>query len=144
MFGYIIETPIVALARVFVSLLVCFTYPLQCNPARRCVMTLLSSIYKDHEKTPADAEAIQNIRYMVITAVFLGASFAIALSVEDLGVMLSLVGATGSTLVSYILPGFCYYFLFKDDGPAWKRYVALFQGCLGLIIIPVCLTFIFL
>lgn len=138
------KTPIVALARVFVSLLVCFTYPLQCNPARRCVMTLLSSIYKDHEKTPADAEAAQNIRYMIITAVFLGASFAIALSVEDLGVMLSLVGATGSTLVSYILPGFCYYFLFKDEGPAWKRYVALFQGCLGLIIIPVCLTFIFL
>ncbi len=62
----------------------------------------------------------------------------------DLGVMLSLVGATGSTLVSYILPGFCYFFLFKNEGPVWKRNLALFQGCVGLCLIPICLTFIFL
>lgn len=68
------------------------------------------------------------------------------MATSDLGVVLSLVGATGSTIVSYILPGFVYYLTFKDEesSPKWKIMLALFQGCLGLIIMPVCLTFIFL
>jgi amino acid permease len=66
--------------------------------------------------------------------------------VSDLSVVLGLVGATGSTTVSYILPGFFYYYLFKDpaEGPGWKRTLALVQGTVGLVIVPVCLTFIFL
>lgn len=75
----------------------------------------------------------------------MGLSLIIGLSVSDLGVILGLVGATGSTIVSYILPGFFYYLIFKDnaEAPKWKTYAALCQGILGLIIIPVCLTFIF-
>lgn len=73
-------------------------------------------------------------------------TFLIAMVTSDLGVVLSIVGATGSTIVSYILPGFVYYLTFKDDAtaPVWKTKLALVQGCLGLIIMPVCLTFIFL
>lgn len=68
------------------------------------------------------------------------------MSVSDLSVVLAFVGATGSTAVSYILPGFFYYYMFKnpEDGPAWKRNLALAQGIAGLIIVPLCLTFIFL
>lgn len=138
------KMPLIAIARIFTSLLVCFTYPLQCNPARRCVLTLLASIMRDAEQPPETLEHILAVRYLLVTACFLGLSLLIALAVSDLGVMLSLVGATGSTLVSYILPGFCYYFLFQGEGPAWKRQLALLQGCTGLVIIPVCLTFIFL
>ena len=74
---------------------------------------------------------------------FLSTSLAIALSVKDLGIMLSLVGATGSTIVSYILPGLCYYKMFSEDGPEWKRRMAFGQFVAGLFIIPICLTFIF-
>lgn len=73
----------------------------------------------------------------------MGLSLLLAITLSDLGVLLSLVGATGSTIVSYILPGFLYYIHFKDEGPVWKRNMALVQGCLGLIIMPVALTFIF-
>ncbi len=41
-------------------------------------------------------------------------SFVIAMSVSDLSVVLAFVGATGSTAVSYILPGFFYYYMFKN------------------------------
>lgn len=75
--------------------------------------------------------------------VFLFGSLLIGLTLTNLGVMLALVGATGSTMVSYVLPGFLYYLTFNDTGPAWKRNLAFFQGCMGLIIIPFCLTFIF-
>ena len=43
----------------------------------------------------------------------------------DAGTMLSIVGATGSTMVSYILPGGIYYVVFPNGGI--KRYLALFQ-----------------
>jgi amino acid permease len=39
----------------------------------------------------------------------------ISLAFSDLGVILSLVGATGSTVVSYILPGVFYLSLYRKD-----------------------------
>lgn len=77
---------------------------------------------------------------------FLGLSLLIGLTTSDLGVVLSFVGATGSTIVSYILPGFVYYLTFRncDTAQSWKTHAALGQGILGLIIMPACLTFIFL
>ena len=70
------------------------------------------------------------------------ASAAIALSIDDLGIVLSFVGATGSTIVSYILPGACYYSLCRDAGP--KRFLGLLQLVLGLILMPLSLTLIIL
>jgi amino acid permease len=89
------------------------------------------------------SERAQQLRWTVVTAGYLGLSLLIALTVDDLGLLLGIVGSTGSTMVSFILPGFFYYILFKDEGPAWKRYLALFMGCAGLVIMPVCLTFLF-
>lgn len=64
----------------------------------------------------------------------------------DLGVVLALVGATGSTVVSYIAPGFLFYYTFAGRGPEYDRprRLALLQGCLGLVLVPVCVTAIFL
>ena len=60
--------------------------------------------------------------------------------------MLALVGATGSTAVSYILPGGFYYILHKDktesEAPKWKLYASLAQFTLGCLLVPTCLTLI--
>jgi hypothetical protein len=45
----------------------------------------------------------------VITFVMIVCSICIALVVHDLGAVLSVVGATGSTIITYILPGECVY-----------------------------------
>jgi amino acid permease len=184
------ETYLTSVARLFVSLLVAFTYPLQCHPSRRSILSLLHhwDNYRhgmtDNDLPPAGkdldvtkspmqggvqlsevseaavkvdthgpppvtggyqlSEDGQRLRFILVTAFFLGFSLLIALTVTNLGVVLALVGATGSTTVSYILPGFFYYILFKDEGPKWKRNLALLQGCVGLVLVPLCLTFIFL
>ena len=159
-----IETYLTSFARVFVSLLVAFSYPLQCHPARRCLITLITSIKQayvpdedkralangspssnqsddNYDKESAAERILFNIitvrayiacfvfEFVMFTQVgFLGLSFLLAISVADLGVLLSLVGATGSTIVSYILPGFLYYIHFDGEGPVWKRNLALIQG----------------
>jgi amino acid permease len=43
--------------------------------------------------------------FWTITAVFLGGSLMIALALEDLGLVLSVIGATGGTTVTFIFPG---------------------------------------
>ena len=81
----------------------------------------------------------------VIQVCFLTLSLLIATTVNNLSVVLAVVGATGSATVSYILPGFFFYLTFpKGQAPEWKRNAALIQGIVGLLIIPICLTFIFL
>ena len=175
------ENYLTSIARLFVSFLVAFSYPLQCHPSRRSILSLLhhwdnyrygmtdgtaaqdasvtaspmqtgvqlSEVHIDQHAPPAPSagfqlsEEGQRVRFLIVTVCFLGLSLLIGLTVTDLGTVLAFVGATGSTAVSYILPGFFYYFIFKDEGPVWKRNLALFQGCLGLVIVPVCLTFIF-
>ena len=80
--------------------------------------------------------------YVGITAAFLCASTAIGLTVTDLKLVLAFVGATGSTTVSYILPGGCYVALFRREGGC-KWYLALAVLCLGLVIMPLSLALIF-
>jgi amino acid permease len=58
--------------------------------------------------------------------------------VSDLGTVLAVVGATGSTMVSYVIPGACYYKLFPHKH--FKRTLALLQFSLGVMIIPLALT----
>ncbi len=52
------ETYLTSFARLFVSLLVAFSYPLQCHPARRCIITLISSIKHTHYPADDDQQAL--------------------------------------------------------------------------------------
>lgn len=74
----------------------------------------------------------------IITACFVTCSVGVALVVSDLGTVLGVVGATGSTMVSFVIPGACYYTLFPHAH--FKRKVALFQFSLGMVIMPMALT----
>jgi hypothetical protein len=47
--------------------------------------------------------------------IYIPVYICIYIYISDLGVILSLVGATGSTVVSYILPGAFYLSLYKKD-----------------------------
>ena len=86
-------------------------------------------------------EAPRDVEHVAITLGFLAGALAVALSVRSLGKVLSLVGATGSTTISYILPGGIYWRV----GPAGpKRYLAAGQFLLGCVIMPAALTFVFL
>jgi amino acid permease len=113
---------------------------------------------EDSKENPSSTETVKlcgqyetgisekDFQNYMVTTIFLVLSLIIALSVKSLGLVLGFVGATGSTMVSYILPGFCYYYIFKEEikAPKWKLYLSFAQGVLGLILIPVCLTFLFM
>ncbi len=134
-----IETSLTSVARLFVSLLVAFSYPILAHPGRNSILGLWRSLDSDE-----DAWIKHNrFRYVVVTVGLLASSFIVALFVTDLGIIFSFVGATGATMISFILPGAAYYSMHERQGPAWKRYGAIALVIMGCIITPVCTTFIF-
>jgi len=86
-------------------------------------------------------ERTARFRYLTLTTVFLVGTLTVALALSDLGVLLSIVGATGSTIVSYILPGAIYHSMHTGDR-GWKRQAAGAMFLAGCGIIPMALSFI--
>lgn len=132
---------------------------MQCNPARNSILSLWAWAVGDVDTHTASSALLdgpssnssspltwnrEQFRFVVCTCLFLFGSFGIALALNDLGVVLALIGATGSTVITFILPGAAYFQLFQHDGPVWKRNCAALLFCMGIVIMPVCLVFIFI
>mmetsp|Transcript_109144 Transcript_109144/g.315348 ORF Transcript_109144/g.315348 Transcript_109144/m.315348 type:complete len:474 (+) Transcript_109144:44-1465(+) len=130
--GYPRTLPVEA-TRLLYSLLVSFSFPLQVHPSRTSALALWGL-------AAGRAEGPQ--RFWTATAILLISALLVALRFEELGVVLAIVGATGSTMVSYILPGLIYVQAFPERHT--KRLFALLLLALGCIIMPSCLAVTFL
>ena len=86
--------------QISLAILFLLSYPLQCHPARASLDKVISG---------GSRESMSQTRFVAITAGLLAGSYLLACTVEDLSTVLSLVGATGSTTICYILPGIVYY-----------------------------------
>ncbi len=180
---------IVAIARLCISVVVTFSYPLQSHPSRASLISLMqvrgpppkspllllrhrrsrrvppaspiqavvSSVERRRSGARAsdgDGEAAGSAAkppmswslrhafklHVAVTAAFLLASTGIALAVDDLGIVLSMVGATGSSIVSFVLPGGCSYLLFRRRGRV--RWLGLGLLVVGATLIPMSLALI--
>jgi len=135
--GYPSKMP-VEVTRLLFSLLAVFSYPLQVHPCRVSAAALVSLA----RSGAAPGAQIPCGWFYLLTFLILAASLAIALTVRDLGLVLGVVGATGSTAVSYILPGILYAQAYRTSH--LKRKLALAQAGLGCVIMPTCLVVVFL
>ena len=99
-----------------------------------------STTKQEHSGNFAPDERQNDLLFYCITVAFLLLSFAVAMVVDDLGVILAMVGATGSTLVSYILPGLIYVKIHpRMDLSKLGAYIQL---CMGCLIMPLALYFV--
>jgi len=105
------QVPIITCARMMISFIVTFSYPLQINPGRRSALTLLHN-FCDHGEEPT-LQTVR-VRYFGFTALFLIASLVLGLVLTDLGVVIQVIGATGGCMIMFILPGYCYLFHFTE------------------------------
>lgn len=64
---------------------------------------------------------MSDLRFSVITTSILILSYIVAMSVSSLEAVLAYVGSTGSTSISFILPGLFYYKISSPDSPAHQR-----------------------
>ena len=127
----------VAYGRLAIVVLVIFSYPLQAHPCRASLNKIIDTI---SPKEPL-AGPTSNQRHFIVTSCIIVASYFVAITISQLDIVLSFVGSTGSTTISFILPGLFYFRLHENDGWHWKRMVALFLIIYGILVMTVCLTF---
>lgn len=172
----------VTVLRICIAFMLTLHYPLQLDPGRRCISSLVKVVLKwchqkqsnrrnlseyfctpelerqdsnesveeeqsdgvyapmemSHGRNPQ--EECDDRLFYSITILFLALSFLLATIVDDLGVILALVGATGSTLVSYVLPGLMYIKVYPNKDAS--LVMAHVQLLLGIVIMPLALYFI--
>ncbi|ETO28288.1 amino acid/polyamine transporter [Reticulomyxa filosa] len=125
------ETWITTIVRLLLSMNLSLSYPLQCNPCRNCLSQLIFG---------KSALELDDKRFYMLTYGITCGSWMLALVVNSLGVVLAIVGSTGSTTISYILPGLFYYLTFKNDKTNKMKYLALALAILGCCVVPFALN----
>ncbi|CAI4211154.1 unnamed protein product [Parascedosporium putredinis] len=132
------------LAKAAIVVLVTFSVPLQIHPCRASIdavvnwrpnggrnkpsanapgsRPLLPSASNDAGRQDhGGSHGISELRFAVITTVIIVLSYITALSVSSLDRMLAYVGSTGSTSISFILPGLFYYKISDPEGIHHQR-----------------------
>lgn len=140
-------TPSIAstIGRAAIVVLVMFSYPLQVHPCRASVDAVSKwrpASRKAVELAPSSAsrgsptrssliqikvpvhkpkEEMSELRFAIITTAIIILSYIVAMTINSLDKVLAYVGATGSTSISFILPGLFYYKISSPDSPHHQR-----------------------
>lgn len=126
-------------ARAAIVVLIVFSYPLQAHPCRASIDAVLNWRWNSKSSTSSTAtspqrnpliprvkkprEEMSDIRFAAITTVILVLSYIVAMTVSSLEAVLAYVGSTGSTSISFILPGLFYYKVSSPDSPLHQRMI---------------------
>ncbi|KAI1793448.1 vacuolar amino acid transporter 5 [Ganoderma leucocontextum] len=145
----------IAVGQVAIAILVMFSYPLQVHPCRNCLDKVFHAGQAakpaigtdDDDDEPEDEHHASHdmtpLKHTVLTIAIVAGGFAIAYFVDDLKMVLSFVGSTGSTTISFILPGLFWWKLSRDDPSANKTLskASLGLAIYGVFVFVFCLSF---
>jgi amino acid permease len=134
------------IGRAAIVVLVMFSYPLQVHPCRASLDAVLRwrpVNRQNQEWTPAASARgsptrhsllnnkmpigrptvpeMGEVRFAVLTTIIIIMSYIVAMTVSSLDKVLAYVGSTGSTAISFILPGLFYYKISSPDSPHHQR-----------------------
>ncbi|KAF9643712.1 hypothetical protein BDM02DRAFT_3220784 [Thelephora ganbajun] len=144
----------IAVGQLAIAILVMFSYPLQVHPCRNCLdkifhpgeMTKSALTNGDNDVSVVDEHGggdMSTLKHAVLTIAITASGFAIAYFVNDLQMVLSFVGSTGSTTVSFILPGLFFWKLTRNDPGTGKllNRSALGLAMYGMLVFVFCLSY---
>ena len=139
------------IGRAAIVVLVMFSYPLQVHPCRASVDAVLkwrpnkklTAKFKSASATPSGSASLHEAspprdipllptgqkrktemgetRFAAITTLIIILSYIVAMTVSSLEAVLAYVGSTGSTSISFILPGLFYYKISSPDNPLHQK-----------------------
>ena len=131
------DKPAVAstIGKAAIVVVVMFSYPLMIHPCRASVDAIMKWRPMRKSDSPngspsrpsslkgpaATTREMSDVRFAAITSVLVVGSYALAMAVSSLSTVLAYVGSTGSTSVSFILPGLFYYKISAPDSPLHQK-----------------------
>lgn len=124
-----------------IVILVMFSYPLQVHPCRASFDAVLKwRPLRTHHQSPnaspsravlpstlgksgiqAQVDTMEEVRFAAITTAIIVLSYIVAMTVSSLEKVLAYVGSTGSTSISFILPGLFYYMISAPTSPHHQK-----------------------
>lgn len=123
-----------------IVILVMFSYPLQVHPCRASIDAVFKWRPTKNSDSPgsqgsrnnllmqpgksgsqARGDGMSNTRFAAITTTIIVLSYITAVTVSSLETVLAYVGSTGSTSISFILPGLFYYKISSPDSPHHQK-----------------------
>jgi amino acid permease len=141
--GMYIPSVASTIGKAAIVILVMFSYPLQVHPCRASVDAVLKwrpIAFKNSRNSPngsparsvpllssppprptARNDTIGELRFAIITTVIIVLGYIVAMMVSSLDKVLAYVGSTGSTSISFILPGLFYYKISAPDSTHHQR-----------------------
>ncbi|EDU41619.1 vacuolar amino acid transporter 6 protein [Pyrenophora tritici-repentis] len=129
------------IGRLAIVILVMFSYPLQIHPCRAsldaCMKWRPGGVRKPVEGSPSRNSLMTNtpkprspksaemsdLKFAIISTILIIMSFITAMTVSSLEKVLAYVGSTGSTTISFILPGLFYYKISDPESTHHQRLV---------------------
>ena len=131
------NTKFVEAARLAVAVVVATSYPLMVVPFRDSFRSILM-----YQTLSPSVKAFASASYfrVVVTTCFILISASTCLVVEDLGVVLSIVGSTAGTMVAYTIPAYAYVKTFKGDPE--RKIQLILARCVfaySVVAVPACL-----
>ncbi|KAL1922374.1 uncharacterized protein VTP21DRAFT_9913 [Calcarisporiella thermophila] len=136
---------LVTIGRISIVILVLFSFPLQCHPCRNSLDKIAYGLWSSPSvvsNKPPEPPSTQ--KHVLMTTGIILASYLISISVSQLDLVLSFVGATGSTTISFILPGIFYWRVHQNDPWRPKKILAVLLLLYGVLVMICCLTFNFM
>lgn len=122
-----------------IVVLVMFSYPLQVHPCRASVDAVLkwrpakrpdssnsspsrrALVLQSRSSTPIRGDGMGELRFAAITTTIITLTYTVAMTVTSLEKVLAYVGSTGSTSISFILPGLFYYKISSPNSAAHQK-----------------------
>ncbi|OCK85232.1 hypothetical protein K432DRAFT_377820 [Lepidopterella palustris CBS 459.81] len=128
------------IGRLAIVILVMFSYPLQVHPCRASVDACLkwqpkrrsrqiesspsrNALLNGSKSSSKPAIELSDLRFAVLTTLIVVLSFVVAMTVSSLEKVLAYVGSTGSTTISFILPGLFYYKISDPNSEHHQRLI---------------------
>ncbi|MCJ1463930.1 hypothetical protein MMC07_002539 [Pseudocyphellaria aurata] len=130
------------IAKAAIVILVMFSYPLQVHPCRASIDAVFkwrpSRQVESSNSSPSRhslllqtlkpssngrGDGMGDTRFAAITTAILLLSYIVAMTVSSLEMVLAYVGSTGSTSISFILPGLFYYKISSPDSPQHQKLI---------------------
>ncbi|KAI9491862.1 transmembrane amino acid transporter protein-domain-containing protein [Zychaea mexicana] len=130
----------VAGGRLAIVICVLFGYPLQIHPCRGSVDKILMLFDPSKDKSPFP-DPPSTIKHFAMTTALLIGTYILAITVSELDLVLAFVGSTGSTAVSFILPGLFYFKLHEHERWTFAKISSLVLATFGFTVMTVCLSY---
>ncbi|KAH8549200.1 transmembrane amino acid transporter protein-domain-containing protein [Umbelopsis sp. PMI_123] len=141
--NFILEYPssmFVTGGRIALVVLNTFSYPLQAHPCRASLEKVIAC-FKSNTRKNGKAPPPTPLQFFAMTTAILICSYIVAITVTKLDLVLAFVGSTGSTLISFILPGLFYVKINENEPWNREKISALCLAIYGICVMVVCLTF---